>query len=301
MEILVTGGAGFIGSNLVEALLNRGDHVTVVDNLHTGSTENLKEFKDKITFIKKSCGILSQDELPHIDGIFHLGIYSSSPMYRKTPSLVGKSVNDFLNMLHIAETFNVKMVWASTSSIYNGNPTPWREDMPIHVKDYYSEARYTMERLSTLHYDWYRTQTVGMRLFSVYGPKEKMKGPYANLISQFLWWMSTGEPPLIYGDGTQRRDFTYVDDVVTGFLSAFESKIEHDIINIGTGASYSLRELVTIINSVLKTEITPSYTENPIKGYIHETLADTSKAQELLGFKASLSLEKGIRTLVNRQ
>ncbi|MEA1993514.1 MAG: NAD-dependent epimerase/dehydratase family protein, partial [Euryarchaeota archaeon] len=196
MRFLVTGGAGFIGSNLVELLLTEGHNVTVVDNLHTGSLKNLQEFDNKIELIGKNCGDIKQNEIGAIDGIFHLGIYSSSPMYREDPSLLGKAVNEFLNMLKMAGKKDVKMVWASTSSIYNGNSTPWREDMPIHVKDYYTEARYAMERLADLHYDWYGTKTIGMRFFSVYGPKEDAKGEYANLVSQFLWRMKEGKSPV---------------------------------------------------------------------------------------------------------
>lgn len=296
MRFLVTGGAGFIGSNLVVLLITKGYTVTVVDNLHTGSRENLKGLD--ITFIEKSCGDVSVTEIGDIDGIFHLGIYSSSPMYRENPFLVGKAVNDFLHMLSLAHELDVKMVWASTSSIYNGNPTPWREDMPIFVKDYYAEARYYMERLAALHHQWYSTKSIGLRLFSVYGPKEKPKGEYANLASQFLWWMQKGESPVLYGDGKQRRDFIYVDDVLEGFLLAFNSRIGYDIVNLGTGVSYSLNELVDTINDILKTDIPPVYTENVIKGYIHETLADTTKAKDVLGFESSVSLEEGIQLLV---
>lgn len=300
MKFLVTGGAGFIGSHLVEVLVDSGNEVTVVDNLHTGSLHNLTPFKDEITFINKSCGDISPEEI-EIDGIFHLGIYSSSPMYRNDPSLVGTAVNDFLNMLHLAAHFNVKMVWASTSSIYNGNSTPWKEDMPIHVKDYYSEARYCMERLAKLHYDWHKTETVGMRLFSVYGPRETAKGNYANLVSQFLWCMEKGESPILFGDGTQKRDFTYVDDVTHGLILAFESDITYDIFNIGTGRSHSLNQLVTTINDTLATDISPTYTENTIKGYIHETLSDTTKSRQVLKFQATIDLAEGIKNLITHE
>jgi UDP-glucose 4-epimerase len=298
MKVLVTGGAGFIGSNLVELLITKGYTVTVVDNLHTGSRENLKGLD--ITFIQKNCGDVSIKEISDIDGIFHLGIYSSSPMYKKNPSLVGKAVNDFLHMLSLSGELDVKMVWASTSSVYNGNETPWREGMPIFVKDYYAEARYYMERLAALHYEWFKTKSIGLRLFSVYGPKEKPKGEYANLASQFLWWMQKGESPVVYGDGEQRRDFVFVDDILKGFLLAFDSRIECDIINLGTGVSYSLNELVDIINDVLKTDIPPTYTENVIKGYVYETLADTAKAKEVLGFESTVNLREGINYLCNK-
>lgn len=299
MRMLVTGGAGFIGSNLVDLLVEKGHDVVVVDNLHTGAKENIREFKKDIELIHKDCGDVTSEEVDEIDGIFHMGIYSSSPMYWEDPSLVGEAVNDFLHMLDLAREKNVKMVWASSSSIYNGNPTPWREDMPIYVKDYYTEARYSMERLAKLHYDWHGTETIALRFFSVYGPKEKAKGRYANLVSQFLWKMQEGDTPVIYGDGTQTRDFTYVDDVTEAILAAFNAEIEHDIFNVGTGECYSLNKLVEILNEILETDITPKYVENPIKGYVQETLTDTTKAKKELGFEASIGLREGIGKLVD--
>jgi len=239
------------------------------------------------------------EDIGEMDGIFHLGIYSSSPMYREDPSLVGKAVNDFLNMLKIAGEKNIKMVWASSSSIYNGNPTPWKEDMPIYVKDYYTEARYCMERLAKLHYDWHGTKTIGIRFFSVYGPKEEAKEKYANLVSQFLWCMKKGKSPVLYGDGTQKRDFIHVKDITRGLLLALDSRIEYDILNLGTGKSYSLNKLVEIINEIQDTEITPAYVENTIKGYIFETLADASKSKKVLNFKATINLKEGIKKLVH--
>jgi UDP-glucose 4-epimerase len=299
MKIVVTGGAGFIGSNLVELLVRKGHDVIVVDNLHTGSRKNLAEVEDRIEFIHRSCGEATSDAVGEIDGIFHIGIYSSSPMYREDPSLVGKAVNDFLQMLTLAKEQHVPMVWASSSSIYNGNPTPWKEDMPIRVKDYYTEARYAMERLADLHYDWHGTKTIGLRFFSVYGPKEEAKERYANLISQFLWSMQKGESPVIYGDGSQTRDFIHVADVTDCLLAAFTSERDHDIFNVGTGKAYDLNELSEIFNDVLSTEIPPTYVENPIKGYVQETLADTTKTRKELGFVASIELKEGIQKLID--
>jgi len=299
MRFLVTGGAGFIGSHLCEELVKRENEVIVVDNLHTGSLDNLKGIEDKIEFINKSCGELTSKEIGKIDGIFHMGIYSSSPIYEENPSLVGMAINDFLNILKIARETNVKVVWASTSSIYNGNPTPWKEDMLIYVKHYYTETRYLMERLAKLHYDWYKTKTIGMRFFSVYGPKEKAKGKYANLISQFLWSIRADEAPIIYDDGEQARDFIYVKDVVGGMLLALESDIECDVFNLGTGKSYTLNEMVVIINELLNKNIKSEYIENKIKNYVRETLADTSKAKTMLGFEATIDLKTGIKKLIN--
>ena len=299
-KYLVTGGAGFIGSHLVEELIKKGNEVIVVDNLHTGSLDNIKNYTKDIEFIKKDVGNIAQQEIKDIDGIFHLGIYSSSPMYKDNPFLVGGAINDFLNMLNLSQRLNVKIVWASSSSIYNGNSVPWNEDMNIFVKDYYTEARYAMERLASLHYDWYENMSIGLRFFSVYGPNERLKRKYANLVSQFLWDMKDGKSPIIYGDGEQRRDFIYVDDVVNGTLKAFNSNVKHGIYNIGTGISYSLNEVIKIINNILDISITPKYLDNPIKGYVKDTWADTSKSRKELGFEAKVEIKKGINFLLNK-
>lgn len=299
-KYLVTGGAGFIGSHLVEELIKKGNELVVVDNLHTGSLDNITNYIKDIDFINKDTGSIIQKDIKDIDGIFHLGISSSSPMYKENPSLVGKSINDFINILKLSQKLNVKMVWASSSSIYNGNPVPWKENMDILVKDYYTEARYAMERLARLHYDWYGNISIGLRFFSVYGPNERSKGRYANLVSQFLWDMKVDKSPIIYGDGEQRRDFIYVDDIISGIISAYKSNIDHDILNLGTGISYSLNDLVDIINESIGSSIKPVYVDNKIKNYIHETLADTKKTDENLNIKPKFSLKLGIKKILEK-
>lgn len=298
MKYLVTGGAGFIGSNLVHDLLDKGHQVIVCDNMHTGSIDNLSSRLDELELLRKNASAVEQNEVRGIDGIYHLGIYSSSPMYKENPALISEAINDMLNILKIAHSENAKLVWASTSSMYNGNPTPWNESMPVHVKDYYGEARYYLERLAQLHHDWYGVESLAMRFFSVYGPREEAKKQYANLVSQFLWAMKENESPVLYGDGTQRRDFIYVDDVVDALNTAMNSSIRHGVFNVGTGRSYSLLELVDILNEELSTSLTPTFVENTIKGYVQETLADTSKAKEELGFEAKTSLREGIKKII---
>ncbi|MCC7572398.1 MAG: NAD-dependent epimerase/dehydratase family protein [Candidatus Methanofastidiosum sp.] len=300
-KFLVTGGAGFIGSHLVEELIKKGNEIIVVDNLHSGSKDNIIKYISDINFIEKDAGSIVLEDIKGIDGIFHLGIYSSSPMYKENPSLVGKAINDFINMLKLSQDLNVKMVWASSSSVYNGNTTPWKEDMSIYVKDYYTEARYAMERLASLHYDWHETMSIGLRFFSVYGPNERFKGKYANLVSQFLWGMKNGKSPIIYGNGEQRRDFIYVDDVISGIISAYKSNIKYDILNIGTGISYSLNDLVEVINENIGSSIKPVYVANEIKNYIHVTLGDTKKLEENLNIRPKFSLKLGIKKILENR
>lgn len=297
MKFLVTGGCGFIGSHLVESLVNDGHNVVVIDNLHSGSETNLNGIKiDKL--IRNDCRSVEVDgAISDIDGIFHLGIYSSSPMYKEDQTLVWKSIYDFQKMLFFAEWFNVKMVYASTSSVYNGNLIPWNEDYYILVRDYYSEARYYMERLARLHYQVKGANAVGLRLFSVYGPREESKGKYANLISQFGWDIRDNIKPVVYGDGDQRRDFIYVDDVVNAFRLAFKSKVECDVINVGTGIMKNLNEIVEILNDVLGKDIKPKYVPNMIENYIFSTLADTRRTYKKIGFKSSITVREGIKKI----
>ena len=185
MKALVTGGAGFIGSNLVESLVDNCE-VTVLDNFHTGSKDNLATVSKDITVIKGSCNDCQNFGLePEV--IFHLGIPSSSPMYRKDPFLVGEAINGMVAVMELARRSETKkVVFASSSSVYNGVPTPHREDAVIPVKDYYTEARLAIERVAELYYQLYGIDYAGLRFFSVYGPHEEAKGPYANMITQFL-------------------------------------------------------------------------------------------------------------------
>ena len=301
MKYLVTGGAGFIGSNLVKDLVEAGHEVIVVDNLSTGSLDNLKKASpsEKINFLEAPIiKVLELEELKGLDGIFHLGIPSSTPLYRDNPLLVGSAISEFINILELAKRENCKLVYASSSSVYNGNQAPFKEDMPVLIKDFYTEARYLMERLSELYHDFYGVKSIGLRLFSVYGPNEEAKKNFANLVSQFFWALKDGEAPVIYGDGSQTRDFLYVADAVKGFVMGMNSPIEFDILNLGTGKSYSLNQLVTFLNDSLGTKIEAVYKENPLKNYVENTLADTGKAKEKLGWSAEISLEEGIKKLL---
>lgn len=297
MRYLVTGGAGFIGSHLVDALLSSGEEVVVIDDLSTGSLENISHVRSKVEFYKADCSEVSKLGIKDLDGIFHLGIPSSSPMYRANRELTWIALRGFIAVAELAMEEGCKLVLASTSSVYNGNPIPWREDMKIIPTDFYSEVRYAMERLGMLYHDLYGLSFVALRYFSVYGEREKAKGKYANLVSQFLWAIMKDEPPVIYGDGTQTRDFIYVDDAVRATLLAMKSKLRCDVINVGYGKNYSLNELVKLINEVLGKNIRPRYVPNPIKNYVYHTLADTSLAEKKLGFRAKVDLKTGIEKL----
>jgi len=298
MRVLVTGGAGFIGSNLVEELVRRGDEVTVVDNFSTGAMENLKRVKDKIKVIKGSCLEIPKLKFTQPELIFHVGIPSSSPMYRENRLLVGEAINEFITVMEFAKKGPTRVVYASSSSMYRGCPKPYREDMQTQPFDYYTEARLTMERLAEVYHQLHGISSAGMRFFSVYGPNERAKGRYANIVSQFLWAMRQDKRPVIYGDGEQTRDFVHVSDVVKACLAAAEADLGCEAINVGTERETSFNQVIELLNQALGKSIKPRYKENPIKNYISETLADVSKARKLLGYEPSVSLEDGIDLLV---
>jgi len=293
MKVIVTGGLGFIGSNLVERLVKEDYEVTIFDNYHTGSFANVKEFYDSKVY-----------DLTHLryfgknDVVFHFGTPSSSPMYKRNPLLVSEAIRDFIRVLEYCKRTKSKLVFASSSSLYNGNYTPFKENMSIKVTDYYTEARYSMERLAELYSKLHKVRSIGLRLFSVYGPREEHKKQYANVITQFLWKMLKDEQPVIYGDGTQTRDFIHVSDVVDACMLAMNYRTKFEIFNIGTGDAYSFNDVVELLNLLLLKDISPKYIKNPVKNYVKHTLADTRKAERKLKFKSKVDLEKGARGLV---
>ena len=296
MKVLVTGGLGFIGSNLVERLVKEGYEVSVIDNLHTGNRENVDSVKGKVKIFEMNSGELAKTN-ENYEVIFHQGVYSSSPMYKKNPHLTARAIDEWISILEYARNNGSKIVFACSSSVYNGQQPPHKEDMKIKITDYYTEARLAMERLGKLYNDLYSVQSVGLRYFSCYGPHEKSKKTYANLITQFLWDMQNDKQPVIFGDGKQTRDFTYVDDIVEANMLAMNYG-KFDIFNVGKGESTDLNTVVNILNKKLGKDIQPVYQENTIKNYVQHTLADTSKAEQLLKFKAKVSLEEGIEKLI---
>jgi UDP-glucose 4-epimerase len=155
-----------------------------------------------------------------------------------------------------------------------------------------------MERMAELYKRLFDVSSSGMRFFSVYGPKETAKKQYANMVTQFLWEMREGKTPLIYGDGSQTRDFTYVKDVTRALQRAMKSDY-HGILNVGTGKAYSFNDVIAILNKKLGLSVKPQYKENPIKNYVMYTLADTSKAEKEIGFEAKYNLEEGLCNIIN--
>ena len=210
--------------------------------------------------------------------------------------LVGSAINDAISVFEFAKKMDAKVVFASSSSLYNGLPTPNREDMDVMVADYYAEARLGIERIAELYHKLYGINVVGLRFFSVYGPHERAKGIYANIVSQFLWEMQDGKTPVIYGDGEQTRDFTFVGDVVRACILAMKKDVS-GAFNVGTGVSHSFNDVVVTLNDILGTDIEPQHINNPVKNYVAHTLADLTKVKAALGFRSEYSLEEGIREI----
>lgn len=227
------------------------------------------------------------------DFIFHEGVWSSAPHYESCPFRVGRAIEEFTHVLEYAMAANARVVYASSSSIYNGLPTPHKEKQVPKITSLYTEARIGMERMSKFYWENFGVESIGLRYFSVYGRKEKWKGKCANLISQFVWAMQKKEAPLIYGDGSQTRDFIHVSDVVEANILASEKGKPGEVYNVGTGRSYSLNDVVREIGDILP-DMAPNYIENTSKNYVQHTLADTKKTEKDLGFRAKISLKKGI-------
>lgn len=284
-KYIVTGGCGFIGSNLVKRLVKEGNEVVVIDNLSTGKRDNLGgDFRilESIENVRE----LNED----FDGIFHLGMPSSTPLYRDDRSIIGETIAETITLLEFAREKGLKIVFASSSSVYNKQKPPFREDMDIVPTDFYTETRLFIERLCKVYHEFYGVKCIALRLFSVYGENEKSKGRYANLVSQIEWKRDSNETFDLYNEGKATRDFIHVSDVVEAFIKAMDSNIEYDIFNVGTGKSYQMNEIVkeTGLQDV-------KYVENPIKNYVDETQADTSKAERAIGFRARVDVMEYIR------
>jgi len=293
--VLVTGGAGFIGSNLANHLAESND-VTVVDDCYLGTPENLS---DAVEFVDAS---VLDDELPtDVYIVFHLAALSSYAMHEEDPTTGARvNVEGFVNVVEQARQDGCEtVVYASTSSIYGSRTEPSPEDMPVSVNTGYEASKLARERYGEYFSNHYDMSAAGMRFFSVYqgyGGAEEHKGEYANVIAQFADDIADGEAPVLYGDGTQTRDFTHVSDIVRGLELAAVHELD-GIYNLGTGEAYDFETVVEMINDELGTDVEAEYVENPIPDsvYVHDTCADSSKIRAETGWEPQIDFEEGIR------
>lgn len=292
---LVTGGAGFIGSHLTERLLVKGWHVTVLDDLSEGKWENLPCHANLV----KIKGSILSNMLPIVKGkdvIFHLAALPRLKRSLDEPKKTHKvNVEGTLNLLFAAKECKVKrFIFASSSSVYgNKNKPPFTEDMQPDPLVPYSLHKVIGEQYCLMFSRLWGLPTVVLRYFNVYGPRMNPDSPYANLLPKFIKLMSQGKTPVINGDGRQKRDFTYISDVVDATIRAANTSIVGEIINIGFGESISVNEVMTTLNTLMGKHVRPKHAPALIEP--KETLASKVKARKLLGWTPKMSFEEGVK------
>jgi UDP-glucose 4-epimerase len=301
-NIVVTGGAGFIGSNIVKKLLKQ-NHVIIIDDLSTGHLKNIQDFitSKKIEFIQGSITDLDllQNIFKQIDYIFHEAAIPSVPRSVKDPFRTNfVNANGTLNVLIAARDNQVKkVVYASSSSVYGDTPTlPKKEDMKPCPLSPYAVAKLTAEYYCEVFTRIYHLPTVSLRYFNVYGPSQDPTSEYAAVIPKFITNIKNNKPPIIYGDGSQTRDFTFVDDVVNANILAAESPAT-GIFNIAGGKRITINDLVKEITAIYNKEIKATYTEQR-EGDIKHSLADISKAKEGFGYTPKYEMNEGLKETV---
>jgi nucleoside-diphosphate-sugar epimerase len=305
MQYLVTGGAGFIGSNIVNEILKRGDKVRVLDNFATGKRENILPYRHNPNLEMIEGDLRSfhlvRDAVKGVDYVLHQGALPSVPRSVNDP-ITTNDVNILgtLNILEAAKEFKVKrVVFASSSSVYgNSEFLPKREDMPVAPLSPYAVSKYAAERYCQVYYQLYGLETVSLRYFNVFGPNQDPTSQYSAVIPLFIKAIQNDIPPVIYGDGLQSRDFTYVsNNVEANLLACTADGVAGEVFNIACGIKFTLLELVVEINRVLRKKIEPLF-EQDRTGDVKHSLADISKAQKMLHFKAKTGFAEGIRRTV---
>ena len=298
-KCLVTGGAGFIGSNLAERLLGDGMQVRVLDNLTTGFMENLEPFLGDIEFKQGDVRDLDtlQEVVDGVELVFHQAAVVSVPQSLEDP-IEATMVNDLgtLYVLEAARRAGVRrVVFASSCAVYGDLPhLPKKETMETRPLSPYAASKLHGETYAYLYSDLYGIETVCLRYFNVYGPKQDPTSPYSGVISIFLDRALQGELPTIFGNGEQFRDFVYVADVVqANLLAAYRENITGAVINIGTGSSVTINSLWESISQFAGVEGEPERAEER-PGDIRESVADISLARELLTYEPHYSLEEGL-------
>ena len=299
-KVLVTGGAGFIGSHLVDALVAADCDVTVLDNLSTGHISNLKQIENRIAFYKAD--IRDQKILvkasKDCDIIFHQAAVVSVPQTVDNPG-DSAMVNDMgtLFVLEAARKNRIKrVILASSCAVYGDEPElPKHEDMRLKPQSPYAVQKFSGECYARLYFDLYDVETVSLRYFNVYGPRQDPSSPYSGVISIFMTKASTKKAPVIFGDGNQFRDFIFVKDVVkANLLGANGNKAQGKIFNIGTGKNVRVNELWQMICHLTGNTIEPIY-EPGRAGDIRESVASIDLAKKELGFEPEYSFEKGLK------
>ena len=300
---LVTGGAGFIGSNIVEKLVRRGQKVTVLDNFITGKMENIKPFLKKIKLIRGD--IRNRETLAKafkgIDYVIHQAALRSVPKSVDDPfSTNDINVTGTLNVLMAAKKAGVKrVVYASSSSVYgDAKIFPQEETHYVSPISPYGVSKLAAENYCITFAKTFGLETVSLRYFNVFGPRQNPESKYSAVIPAFLFKMAKGNPPIVEWDGKQSRDFTYVSNVVDANLRACLAKgVSGEVFNVACGETSSVLDIVRELNRVLGTRIKPKYAPKRA-GDVRKTSADVSKIRRMLGIKETVKFEEGIRRTV---
>ena len=301
-KVLVTGGAGFIGSNLVRALLERGDSVRVLDNFSTGNRANLAGLDDEVEIVE---GELRSYERVHnavrgVELVFHQGALPSVPRSVQDPLTTSAvTIEGTLNVLLAGRDEDVRrVVYASSSSVYGNSGTlPRTESQQPDPISPYAVAKLAAERYCVSFHRVYGLETVALRYFNVFGPRQDPKSQYAAVVPRFLAAIDAGEPVPIHGDGTQSRDFTYVANVVAANLLAGDAEgAVGGVLNVATGRQASVNELADTIGAVLGKPVEKRYL--PVRtGDVRDSWASVDEAKRLLGYEANVGLEEGIELI----
>jgi len=299
MRYLVTGGAGFIGSNTVDELVRRGHSVVVLDDLSSGKEDNLAEVRNKITFIKGGITDIEvvRKAMHEAEYVLHLGARTSVPRSVKDPIETNKiNIDGTLNVLVAAKELKVKrVVFAASSSAYGETPTlPKVETMQPQPISPYGVTKFVGELYAQTFGRCYGLENVSLRYFNIFGPRQDPGSPYSGVLAKFCTAFLEDTPPVVFGDGEQTRDFTYVENAVHANLLACDApNVSGKVFNVGVGGRVSLnevlRELGKITGKTLETKFEP-----PREGDIRDSQADISQAREFLGYEPQVSFEEGL-------
>jgi UDP-glucose 4-epimerase len=303
-EVLVTGVAGFIGSNLAETLLERGHRVRGIDDFVTGRPSNLDPLRDHDSFRFHEGDVrddsLLRNALDGVECIFHQAAVPSVPRSVEDPvATTDANCTGTATVLDGARRAGVgTVVVASSSSVYGSSETlPKVETMPTSPESPYALSKYYTEKLALQCSDLYDIDTVALRYFNVFGPRQDPEGEYAAVVPKFVSRMLDGKRPVVYGDGEQSRDFTYVDNAVRANVLAAESDVAGEAFNVACGGRVTVNELAATLNALLGTDLDPMY-DDPRPGDVRHSQADISKARELLGYEPEVDFRDGLERTI---
>jgi UDP-glucose 4-epimerase len=298
-RVLITGGAGFIGSHLVRALLARGDDVLVLDNLSTGARASLADLPVELLVADLGDADQVRAATRGVDTVFHLGAMISVPASLENPaSCYRTNVLGSLHVLEAARRERVRrVVLASSCAVYGDHEGPVAEDAASRPMSPYAQSKLAMEDLARLYTSALGLQTVCLRFFNVYGPRQDVHSPYAAVIPLFIEGLLDGRPPTIHGDGGQSRDFVFVEDAVQAMLQATQAAVGGQLFNIGQGQSRTVLELAEVLAALIPGSPAPVF--GPARaGDIRTSAADIGRATKALGYRPAWDLHQGLQATV---